>query len=49
MTPLAATKTDQRIKFLAWALGVTHVVFGATKLAAIPALVAQFQAWQLPS
>ncbi len=29
-------------------LGVAHLVFGATKLAAIPALVEQFRAWQLP-
>jgi uncharacterized membrane protein YphA (DoxX/SURF4 family) len=33
---------------LASVLGVAHLVFGATKLAAVPALVEQFRAWQLP-
>ena len=47
-TPLAQTKTDQRMTYLAWALGLAHLVFGATKLAAVPALVEQFQAWGLP-
>lgn len=33
---------------LASVLGVAHIVFGATKLFALPALVEQFRAWQLP-
>ncbi len=33
---------------LAVVLGIAHLVFGATKLAAVPALVEQFRAWQLP-
>lgn len=47
-TPLTQTKTDARMKYLAWLLGLAHLVFGATKLAAVPALVEQFQGWQLP-
>jgi putative oxidoreductase len=33
---------------LASVLGVAHLVFGATKLAAVPTLVEQFRAWELP-
>jgi uncharacterized membrane protein YphA (DoxX/SURF4 family) len=33
---------------LASVLGVAHLVFGVTKLVAIPTLVEQFRAWQLP-
>jgi uncharacterized membrane protein YphA (DoxX/SURF4 family) len=42
------SKTDKLMPVLASVLGVAHLVFGATKLAAIPALVEQFRAWQLP-
>ncbi len=48
-TALPASKTDKRIQSLAYVLGVAHVIFGATKLAAVPTLVEQFQGWQLPS
>ena len=47
-TALVAGKTDKQIQILAYVLGVAHVVFGATKLAAVPALVEQFRGWQLP-
>lgn len=48
-TPLPpSSKADKVIPVLAAVLGVAHLVFGATKLAAIPALVTQFQGWQLP-
>jgi uncharacterized membrane protein YphA (DoxX/SURF4 family) len=30
-------------------LGIAHLAFGATKLLAIPTLVEQFRAWQLPN
>lgn len=42
------TKADKIMPVLASVLGVAHLVFGATKLLAIPALVEQFRAWQLP-
>ena len=42
------TKLEARITILAYVLGVSHVVFGATKLAAIPTLVEQFRGWELP-
>lgn len=48
-TALPASKTDKRMQTLAYLLGVAHVIFGATKLAAVPTLVEQFQGWQLPS
>ncbi|MEO5727982.1 MAG: DoxX family protein, partial [Byssovorax sp.] len=47
-TALAASTTDKRIQILAYVLGVAHVIFGVTKLAALPALVEQFHGWQLP-
>ena len=47
-TPLPASPLDKRMAYLAYALGVAHVVFGATKLAAVPTLVEQFHGWQLP-
>jgi uncharacterized membrane protein YphA (DoxX/SURF4 family) len=48
-TALSASKTDKRMQILAYLLGVAHVIFGVTKLAAVPTLVEQFHAWQLPS
>ncbi|MFO0644102.1 MAG: DoxX family protein [Polyangiaceae bacterium] len=48
-TALPASKTDKRMQILAYLLGVAHVIFGVTKLASVPALVEQFQGWQLPS
>ena len=48
MTPLPMSVTDKRMQILAYALGVAHVVFGATKLLALPPLVLQFRGWQLP-
>lgn len=47
-TALPASTTDKRMQILAYLLGVAHVIFGVTKLAAVPALVEQFQGWQLP-
>lgn len=47
-TALTASSTDRRIQALAYVLGAAHVIFGATKLAAVPALVEQFHGWQLP-
>lgn len=47
-TPLPRTSTDKRFQALAYTLGVAHLVFGGTKLAAVPALVEQFRLWQLP-
>ncbi len=47
-TALPASKTDKRMQILAYVLGLAHVVFGATKLAAVPALVEQFRGWELP-
>jgi uncharacterized membrane protein YphA (DoxX/SURF4 family) len=47
-TALRASKTDQRMQILAYVLGVAHVIFGVTKLAAVPALVEQFRGWELP-
>lgn len=48
-TPLTPqSKADKLMPVLASVLGVAHIVFGATKLAAVPALVEQFRAWQLP-
>lgn len=37
------------MQFLAYGLGVAHLVFGATKLLAIPTLVEQFHLWHLPT
>lgn len=45
---LPLTKTDQRMQYLAYGLGVAHLLFGATKVLAVPTLVEQFQAWELP-
>jgi uncharacterized membrane protein YphA (DoxX/SURF4 family) len=48
-TPLPPRSTlDRAMPTLAVVLGIAHLVFGATKLAAVPALVEQFRAWQLP-
>jgi uncharacterized membrane protein YphA (DoxX/SURF4 family) len=47
-TALAASQTDKRMQILAYVLGVAHLVFGVTKLAAVPALVEQFRGWELP-
>ncbi len=47
-TALPASKTDKRMQILAYLLGLAHVVFGTTKLAAVPAVVAQFRGWELP-
>ena len=47
-TALPASKIDNRMRILAYALGVAHVVFGVTKLVAVPAMVEQFRGWQLP-
>lgn len=49
-TPIKTTnKVDKVMRVLAYVLGAAHLVFGATKLLAVPALVEQFQGWQLPS
>lgn len=48
MTPLPMSVTDKRMRALAYALGVAHVVFGGTKLLSLAPLVEQFRAWQLP-
>ena len=47
-TALPAGTTDKGMRILAYVLGVAHVVFGVTKLIAVPALVEQFRGWQLP-
>ena len=47
-TALPRSETDRRFQLLAYALGLAHLVFGATKLAALPPLVEQFRLWQLP-
>ena len=48
-TPLPfQSKADKLMPVLASVLGVAHLVFGATKLVAVPTLVEQFRAWQLP-
>lgn len=48
-TPLSPrSKADKLMPVLASVLGVAHLAFGATKLVAIPTLVEQFRAWQLP-
>lgn len=47
-TAVAASQTDKRMQILAYVLGVAHLVFGVTKLAAVPALVEQFRGWELP-
>ncbi len=36
------------MQILAYLLGVAHVIFGVTKLAAVSPLVEQFHGWQLP-
>lgn len=49
-TPIETTnKADKVMPVLAYVLGAAHLIFGATKLLAVPALAAQFQGWQLPS
>lgn len=45
---LEMSDKDRRMMYLAYALGLAHLVFGATKLLALPPLVEQFRAWQLP-
>lgn len=48
-TPLPPrSNADKIMPVLASVLGVAHLVFGATKLLAVPKLVEQFHAWQLP-
>jgi putative oxidoreductase len=48
-TPLPPrTKADRFMPIVAVVLGLAHLGFGATKLVAIPTLVDQFRAWQLP-
>lgn len=47
-TALHASPLDKRMQILAYVLGLAHIVFGGTKLAALPQLVEQFHAWQLP-
>jgi uncharacterized membrane protein YphA (DoxX/SURF4 family) len=49
-TPLPPrNKADKFMPVLAVVLGVAHLVFGATKLLAVPAMVEQFRGWQLPN
>ena len=45
---LRMDKTDQRMAYLAYGLGIAHLVFAAPKLAATPTLVEQFRLWGLP-
>jgi uncharacterized membrane protein YphA (DoxX/SURF4 family) len=45
---LPMTTTDKRMSYLAYALGVAHLIFAAPKLAAVPALTEQFRHWELP-
>jgi uncharacterized membrane protein YphA (DoxX/SURF4 family) len=47
-TPLPARPLDRRMAIVAYVLGAAHLVFGGTKLAGVPMMAAQFEAWGLP-
>jgi len=45
---LLANRTDRRITWLSYALGLAHLGFGLTKVLALPQMVDSFHRWQLP-
>jgi len=47
-SPLPVRPLDRRMAILAYVLGAAHLVFGGTKLAGVPMMAAQFEAWGLP-